>query len=181
MALRPLDIAAKRDITVSHGTVETAPADFDEFDLMTAIDVVEHVAEPHSLFSECARRLSPGGLLYLETPNVRSAIYGLGRALWQITRGVPAGAFRRLFPPEHVEYYSRRGLELIASRARLRVLAIGTRPLPSADIAASLALRTALGLVQAADRVADNHALWWAVLQRPEEESCCLPGQPLEQ
>lgn len=166
VALRPLKIASDRGIVVSHGPLEAAPSGFSQFDLMTAIDVVEHVAEPHALFGECARRLRPGGLLYIETPNVQSAIYGVGRTLWRATRGRPAEMFRRLFPSEHVEYYSRRGLEIVAARAGLRVAAIDTRPLPPGDIAVSRPLRAALGALQVADRAGSRHALWCAVFER---------------
>ncbi len=39
------------------------------FDLVTAMEVVEHVADPKSFLADLAARLSPGGLLILSTPN----------------------------------------------------------------------------------------------------------------
>lgn len=39
------------------------------FDLVTAMEVVEHVADPGSFLADLAARLAPGGLLILSTPN----------------------------------------------------------------------------------------------------------------
>jgi 2-polyprenyl-6-hydroxyphenyl methylase / 3-demethylubiquinone-9 3-methyltransferase len=39
------------------------------FDLVTSLEVIEHVADPQSFVAALARRLAPGGLLILSTPN----------------------------------------------------------------------------------------------------------------
>jgi len=40
-----------------------------KFDLVTAMEVIEHVADPHEFIHALARRLAPGGLTILSTPN----------------------------------------------------------------------------------------------------------------
>jgi len=40
-----------------------------EFDLVTCMEVVEHVADPASFVKALAKRLAPGGLLIMSTPN----------------------------------------------------------------------------------------------------------------
>ena len=40
-----------------------------QFDLVTAMEVIEHVAEPQGFIHSLAARLAPGGLLLLSTPN----------------------------------------------------------------------------------------------------------------
>jgi 2-polyprenyl-6-hydroxyphenyl methylase/3-demethylubiquinone-9 3-methyltransferase len=39
------------------------------FDLVTALEVAEHVADPRAFLASLARRLAPGGLMILSTPN----------------------------------------------------------------------------------------------------------------
>jgi 2-polyprenyl-6-hydroxyphenyl methylase/3-demethylubiquinone-9 3-methyltransferase len=40
-----------------------------KFDLVTSMEVVEHVADPAAFVAELAARLAPGGLMILSTPN----------------------------------------------------------------------------------------------------------------
>ena len=40
-----------------------------EFDLITAMEVIEHTADPQQFLISLARRLAPGGLLVMSTPN----------------------------------------------------------------------------------------------------------------
>ena len=40
-----------------------------QFDLVTAMEVIEHVADPKAFVGSIARRLAPGGLAILSTPN----------------------------------------------------------------------------------------------------------------
>jgi 2-polyprenyl-6-hydroxyphenyl methylase/3-demethylubiquinone-9 3-methyltransferase len=40
-----------------------------QYDLITSLEVIEHVAEPQAFLHSIARRLAPGGLLILSTPN----------------------------------------------------------------------------------------------------------------
>lgn len=39
------------------------------FDLVTCLEVIEHVADKHAFLSELAAKLAPGGLMILSTPN----------------------------------------------------------------------------------------------------------------
>jgi len=60
--------AARRGLAIDYraGGVEDVPG---QFDLVTAMEVIEHVAEPQAFVAALARRLAPGGLLILSTPN----------------------------------------------------------------------------------------------------------------
>ena len=40
-----------------------------QFDLVTSLEVIEHVAEPQAFVKALAERLAPGGLMILSTPN----------------------------------------------------------------------------------------------------------------
>ena len=44
-----------------------------QFDLITCMEVIEHVADPAAFVKALARRLAPDGLLILSTPNAHRA------------------------------------------------------------------------------------------------------------
>lgn len=62
-----------------------------QFDLVTCMEVVEHVADPAAFVSALAARLAPGGLMILSTPNrtelSRLAMITLGEGLGAIPKG----------------------------------------------------------------------------------------------
>jgi 2-polyprenyl-6-hydroxyphenyl methylase / 3-demethylubiquinone-9 3-methyltransferase len=61
------------------------------FDLVTSLEVVEHVAEPAAFIAALAARLAPGGLLILSTPNQtalsRLLMVGAAEAFGAIPKG----------------------------------------------------------------------------------------------
>ena len=61
------------------------------FDLITCMEVIEHVAEPQAFLEALARRLAPGGLMILSTPNAtawsRLLMITLGEGLGRIPKG----------------------------------------------------------------------------------------------
>ncbi|MGL3820620.1 bifunctional 2-polyprenyl-6-hydroxyphenol methylase/3-demethylubiquinol 3-O-methyltransferase UbiG [Sphingopyxis sp. R3-92] len=71
----PENIAAAREhaagqglaITYHAGELAALPAA--SFDLVTSMEVVEHVTDPAAFIGELAARLAPGGLMILSTPN----------------------------------------------------------------------------------------------------------------
>jgi SAM-dependent methyltransferase len=66
--------------------LQQAQFESDSFDVITLMDVIEHLANPLELASEIFRILRPGGVLFLTTPNFGSLFvklygahaYGIG-------------------------------------------------------------------------------------------------------
>jgi hypothetical protein len=145
--------------------LEDAPPSLGTFTVITAIDVIEHLAEPVRFLEHVAQRLTPDGACYVETPNIASAVYTVGAALAALSNGRSA-AVERLFPPEHVQYFSATGLARAAESAGLRVVRSGTRVLPRHDVGVGAVTGAVVAALQALDRARGTRILHWAVLQK---------------
>lgn len=116
----PENIAAAR----AHGEKQGLAIDYraggietlDErgFDLVTSMEVIEHVTDPRAFVDGLARALAPGGLMILSTPNrtqvSRLAMITIGEGLGQIPRGTHDWS-RFLTPDELSEMLGKAGLE----------------------------------------------------------------------
>lgn len=62
-----------------------------QFDLVTCLEVIEHVADKPAFIATLAKRLAPGGLMILSTPNrtlaSRALLIGAAEAVGAIPRG----------------------------------------------------------------------------------------------
>jgi len=69
------------------------------FDIITAIEVIEHVKDPHSFMKDLHKRIKDGGLLVIHTGAIDSlTARWLGRFWWYLN------------PPDHCTIYSRPSL-----------------------------------------------------------------------
>lgn len=73
----------------------------DAYDVILMFHVLEHLPEPVTVIEECLSKIKPGGLLYIEVPNVNDALISL--------YDVPA--YRKFhFFRDHLHYFSRQSL-----------------------------------------------------------------------
>lgn len=74
----------------------------DDVDVILSFHVLEHVDDPVGMLKESYAKLSPGGLIYLEVPNIDDALL----ALYDVEE------YRKFyFFKDHLHYFSRRTLE----------------------------------------------------------------------
>lgn len=83
--------AAGAGLAIDYRQGELASLGLGQFDLVTAMEVIEHVADKRVFLIELARHLAPGGLMVLSTPNrtarSRLLMTGLAEAVGAIPRG----------------------------------------------------------------------------------------------
>jgi SAM-dependent methyltransferase len=81
------------------------------FDVVTAFDVLEHVADPAEFLRELARLVAPGGHLFVSTPDVGSLAARVFGRRWHY------------YDRYHLGYFSRRTLEGAAGEAGFEPIA----------------------------------------------------------
>ncbi len=106
-----------------HGTLDSLRESSTEgFDVITALDVVEHVEDPSALLADAAALLSPGGILLVSTPDVASWPARLLGRRWHY------------YNPYHLSYFDERslmrcaaplGLDLVERTRRGRRRSVG--------------------------------------------------------
>lgn len=105
------EAARRRGIPVETARLETWDGPVHAFDVITLLDVIEHVAEPDWFLAKALRHLRPGGIVCIVTPDVTSvAARLLGRRWWH-------------YRPGHVQFFSPRSLNALIERLGGRVVA----------------------------------------------------------
>ena len=109
------DHAASQGLSITYRCADVASID-GQFDLVTSMEVIEHVAEPSAFVAALSARLAPGGLMILSTPNrtpfSRFGLITLGEGLGRIPKGTHD--WNKFLTPEE--------LESLAHLAGLRVV-----------------------------------------------------------
>jgi 2-polyprenyl-6-hydroxyphenyl methylase/3-demethylubiquinone-9 3-methyltransferase len=105
------------EIAYQATSVEALAATGARFDIITCLEVVEHVADRDSFFAALAALLAPGGIAILSTPNRTAASWAvLIAGAEMITRQIPRGAHdwnRFMTPPELSEALVNAGLSVV--------------------------------------------------------------------
>ena len=108
--------AAGQGLSIDYHAGELAALPGATFDLVTSMEVVEHVADPAAFVAELAARLAPGGLMILSTPNRTALSKLLLVEAAERVGAVPRGTHdwdRFLKPEELTDLLDAAGLEVI--------------------------------------------------------------------
>lgn len=100
---------------VFHGELIQAQLMSEQFDVIAAVEILEHLFDPVNVVKEAYRLLRPGGLFWLTTPH--------GRGLPARVLGLD---WRVVSPPEHLQLFSVTGLKTLLESAGFRQINLRT-------------------------------------------------------
>lgn len=123
----PRERARARGLDVRTAPFPAAPDELASFDVVTSIEVIEHVTHPSEEVERMRALLRPGGVLYLTTPNFDS-----------LSRRVAGPRWRAIEYPEHLNLFTPATLDGLLTRAGLVRADVRTTGLSPADIRAGL-------------------------------------------
>jgi SAM-dependent methyltransferase len=116
-----VDYARARGLSIHQGTLDRIDLEEGGYDIVAALEVIEHVPDPRQFVRQAMRLLRPGGLLWMTTPNGAS-----------LTRRV-LGLRWHVVAPEHLQLLTPRSIRWIGrnqglARRDLRLLTHGINP-----------------------------------------------------
>jgi 2-polyprenyl-3-methyl-5-hydroxy-6-metoxy-1,4-benzoquinol methylase len=144
--------AERTGCPVHVGTLQRAAFQSESFDVVTLMDVIEHVAEPVNLINEIYRILRPGGVVFILTPNFASFFVWLyGPKAYGV------------WPDQHVLYFQPSTISKLLRKAGFARIVTGSKDFyadnlrrllgrkeaqTDAGIKAAFGVKTRLGLVR---------------------------------
>lgn len=109
------DRMIKKGYQISCGDFETCKLPTDEFDVIIAIEVIEHVLNPSDFISKANKLLRTGGQLYITTPNFNSYL-----------RYYLKNQFDVIDYPTHLQYYTKSTLKKLLKNHNFKALKVET-------------------------------------------------------
>lgn len=108
-------MARKDGIDVSSGDMMSMSIENQSFDVVTMLDVLEHMTEPFTELLEVKRILKSGGLLVVNAPNGQSILSKVLKTNWHL-----------VLPPEHLFYFSPKNLSQFMEKNGFETVYSGT-------------------------------------------------------
>lgn len=111
---------ARTGARVFVGDILDAPFAKESFDVITCFDVLEHLYEPVKVITKVREWLKPGGVFYVQVPNIDSAEARVFGSHWH-----------GLELPRHLFHYCPASLKFLAESAGLQAISLDTQRNPA--------------------------------------------------
>lgn len=154
----------RHNLNVQTGRLGEIRFEAASFDVVTAIDLIEHLPNPSAFLAEVRRILRPGGVLYLTTLNHDALVYRFACLLGQLAdRSAPL--LDRLYVPFHVFYFGTTQLSRLIGGAGFAVLHHRRKEFPLEDLQDGLLVRLGLRALFAVQTVIRRQTLQEMIAQ----------------
>jgi len=124
---KALEVARSRGLEVVQGSIDEIARTGELFDVITMSHVIEHVHYPVHFVKQAYECLKPGGILYIDTPNIES--FGAKRF---------GRSWRGIESPRHLTLFSELGLRTALKNSGFNAITYFSRP----EVRKSIALKS---------------------------------------
>ncbi len=111
-------VSQRLGVSIHIGDFRDMPLPLESLDVITLLEVMEHLRAPVDFVRDAVALLKPGGMLVIEVPNIAAAEYRLARLLGQMYRG---------FIVEHLYYFSPRFMQTLMRDLNMRVVRMSSK------------------------------------------------------
>ncbi len=120
VSISSVDHVRSLGFEVFHGELNELQLAGEQFDVITAAEIIEHLFDPVTVLKEAHRLLRPGGLLWVTTPHAHSLAARVMKLDWRL-----------VCPPEHLQWFSVKGIKTALGQAgfqKVRIETTGVNP-----------------------------------------------------
>jgi 2-polyprenyl-3-methyl-5-hydroxy-6-metoxy-1,4-benzoquinol methylase len=107
------------NVEVLTGEFLSLPMGDRKFDVITLLDLIEHVPDPIALLKRCRELLNPGGHVVAYTPNHSGLIVRIANLMHRLTLGRVARPAAEIFDGVHIVFFDARSLGRVFKEAGL--------------------------------------------------------------
>jgi 2-polyprenyl-3-methyl-5-hydroxy-6-metoxy-1,4-benzoquinol methylase len=112
---KAIDMCTAKGIKMFRGELDEIDFSGLKFDVITSIEVLEHLSNPVEHLNAARKLLRPGGIIYITTPNIKSFNSRILRNKWN-----------GLSYPEHLCYYSKKSLSRAMKESGFKKVSLRT-------------------------------------------------------
>lgn len=123
----------KQNIKVFYGDLKAANFAENFFDVVTAVEILEHIDNPEDVLKEIYQVLRPGGIMWATTPHGNGISKRLLGVRWTC-----------IAPPEHLHLFSVKGIKSLLTKVGFRNVSVSTLGVNPFEIIHSLRYRNNL-------------------------------------
>lgn len=100
-------------LVIHNGTLQSyiKQNSYPKFDVVTMLDVLEHLQDPDEAIQIASQLIESGGVLVIKVPNVGSTRARIQGKRW-----------RQIKPPEHLHYFSKRSIESLLAKHSFQII-----------------------------------------------------------
>jgi SAM-dependent methyltransferase len=127
-------------IQMQQGKLNPSLYEPEMFDVITLMEVIEHINNPQEEIQNIKQLLRPGGLFYFTTPNFNS-----------IERYVLKGKYNIIAYPEHLSYYTKKTVHYLLRRYGFKKVKLTTTGISISRLRSSLGKQEKIGGATSSD------------------------------